>query len=481
MKFLYPDKETVIPPSETINPPDYGEGEIAPDFSKLAPKPKPVSQEAREMVERTQTPKPGDPDYIHPSPEQLQAEQDARDREEKEKQEKAAKAEPVKTDETKPKEEVVEPKGKEPDKKPKEEVKKEADVKLLSDEEIEDLHPEDNISEKGLANFKEMRGLVKTATKEARKYQAKITELEKQLSEKPTVPEDINKELEELRRQRLAQDVDNDPKLLGEFNEKMHPVKERLVAELKRQGLGDGMTPEEAKEFFDKELWEKDDRWWKEVVIRRLTPEEGADTEDLERSRRVIKRCLEDRDDLKYNLTLKIEEAKKDLGKYAENRDEEMKRGFEAFRDAIRDTVIEHSKDHEWASLKDIPADATKEMKESYEKHNANVVELAAIVKDIITKITHGDPRAIGTAAFAHIKVMQMVKQADKDGQEIKSLKKRLEDAEQLIANARKSGRMAQVSREAVKPPARKLRPNEPDLGGTSKDVPPDFSYLGRR
>lgn len=462
-----------IPPAANDPPaPNAGEDDVAPDFSSI----KTVAVDPKESEP---DPALSEHDAGVKTPEEIKAEADAAAEAKRAEDEKIeadrlkAESDAKKKDEPADKDKVKEITDAEKAA-AAEEARKSAEADKIPDDDkdIEDLQPPKGTSEKGVADFNKMRELIKGERGKARalETQMKAVKLELETAKSAgEIPEDVKKELTDLRA-RLGVE---DPVVMKEFNEKLTATQSNLVAELKALGLGSKLSPEEQKDFFEKELWEQDAEWWQDKVLDKL----GKDFITRER----IKAGLVARDSALRERTAKAKEIQANPGEWEKRQQEEAAKSTEQFTKDLRDTVSEHQKDKDWANFKEITKETPADQKALFEAHNKAVEERTGKFRDDVLAVYNRDPKAIGRIVFTAHEAEQLRAQNTQLAKDLADAQKLVAEHEELIAASRKAGSIVHRSSDTPAPVAKQAARGEIEIGNTSEMLAPDFGSLGKK
>lgn len=273
--------------------------------------------------------------------------------------------EPQKTEEVKPT-----PVGTQPEEKTEEKID---DPLSQLDKELEQHQPPKKSHSGAAAGYKALKEVAKRERGETLKERQARESAEKERDElreklkNPALPEDVQKELEELRKMRRDRNIEDDPEFNQKYKAKLTEHETKALEILVDAGLNAktaewvksrggiiAMSKSKAK-MPDGQMTEME---WVEDVVLPKTP-----AVHRERVMRRIADALE----LADEMGTEIEKAKAEAPQRKEAQLKAVQKMFEEGKDEALAAL------GDMAKPKDIPADATPEVKAQIEKHNERV------------------------------------------------------------------------------------------------------------
>lgn len=225
-----------------------------------------------------------------------------------------------------------------------------------------------DVSPKNQVNFGKLREVAAHFKTKATTLEGTVAELgtklkdaEAKATEGKLTPEQ-EKEITELREWRKAFDTENDPEFKKQYDGKIEEIDNGLMAYLRANGLAE----DDEKKLRAHGIGKVPAEWWDENVLKKL-PFDKAD---------IVRDYLKER--TKTGMAKAAE-----IQKFQEQRPQMLQKDTEAkqveaveFRKKIDTHIANLVKDVDWARPKEIPADATPEVKTQIEAHNKNVEEV---------------------------------------------------------------------------------------------------------
>tara|TARA_R110000868_G_scaffold73521_5_gene213205 strand:- start:1410 stop:2720 length:1311 start_codon:yes stop_codon:yes gene_type:complete len=233
-------------------------------------------------------------------------------------------------------------------------------VEPVLDPEIAAIPKPKSLSPQNESNWAKVTRLADTYKKEA----VRVPELEQQIKDlearSPSVPEDITKELEELRHFRQVIDFENDPTFKSTYDGPIEEARTLAYDILVRNGMPAEKIEEIKKAGGPEKI---NGEWWQDHVISKL---EFPDSKRFESSL--------------IDLVGLQEKRGKEVGDRASKRDEligeketQRREAFTKDTEVIEQTLEEVTKDVPWARYIEVSPTATPEEKKKLEEHNTTV------------------------------------------------------------------------------------------------------------
>lgn len=200
-----------------------------------------------------------------------------------------------------------------------------------------------HIKEVAKARVAEVAGQLTAMTNQVTELKTKLAEAEK---DKGKLPPDVEQELTESRRFRVAQDVLNDPEF-KKFDAQLNENSDIIYKKLLKDG---GLTQDHIDKI--KELGGPDKVDWEPILAKLPVP-----------VRRFIDSILVDNERVRSNRDAALTHAKDNASTYAQEREA---------RDVkiVTQSAEAYTKNLPWLQKKDIPADATAEQRTAIETAN---------------------------------------------------------------------------------------------------------------
>lgn len=292
---------------------------------------------------------------------------------------------------------------------------------------LDAIQPPQDISPRNLVNFNKLRDMAKHFKTQAEvlpQLQQRLQELERRNVQ---IPQDMVKELEELRTFRRVFDTENDPEFKKQFDGKIESLDNDVLAILLKNGL-----PEEtANQIKQVGIDKISPKWWEEAILSKLT---FVDRE------RVQKRLAERADTIEQRHK-EIQKFQQDRESFVQRDQQERIEQFNRTEEEIYDHVDQLTENVPWARYQDIPDNATPEQINQIEAHNKTVEELERQFVQALFPATSQARAEVAAAAVASTKLASSVQ----------DLSTRLADAN---ARAEKLQKELEAIRAAGRPPS---------------------------
>ena len=225
-------------------------------------------------------------------------------------------------------------------------------------------------------------------TQERQELEAKLAEAQKAVS-KP-LPDEVSKELEELRGFRAKFDVELDPRF-SSFDKQVNEANETTYAYLLRNKIASQETIDKIKGLGG---------------FGGIEPEAFLSTIKDATARRFIESKILAIENAKVDKERAIESAKANIGEFTKTRREEMENASKLGTDKARETLTGLLTQIPWFAEKQAKADAEDTEKTEVKEHN----EFLASVKSQVAEAVADDSpemRAILVAGFAQLLQLQ--------------------------------------------------------------------------
>lgn len=266
-------------------------------------------------------------------------------------------------------------------------------VAELESLDLDAITPPPGVSPRNLVNFDKLREVAKLHQQTAKRVPELEAELER-LRTTAQVPEEIDKELKELRMFRKVFDAQNDPEFQAQFDGRVKSLDDDLFGILRKNGL-----PEEVeKAMRDAGLDKVDPKFWEEQVLPNLS--------FVERER--VQKRLAERADV-------LDQKASELEKFASQRDEvigkrekEQMERFQQDTQAVEQHLENLTKDLPWARRIEVDKVPAAD-KAKAEAHNQNVDKLEMMFKESLYPTTPQARAEIAAAAVASTVLAQRV------------------------------------------------------------------------
>lgn len=230
------------------------------------------------------------------------------------------------------------------------------------DPEVEAIQKPKNLSPSNTQHWETLRTMAKARLKTIKELESKLTEATTQLQNKPAIPEDIQKRLEDHENFRRMFDLQNNPEFVNKYDNAMKTNRETAYAILAKHKM-----PQEQLDAIKKAGFENID----------------ADLFEGEIIATLMKGSLEERKDgialkklLETNLGLMVErdnslsEAAKQGSAWQTQQKQQREAAAKEFDAVVEKAVKDVQAKVSWARLQEVPANATPEVKARIEKEN---------------------------------------------------------------------------------------------------------------
>lgn len=433
------------------------EGEQAPDFGSIGKKT--AVKEASEGAEGGKdTQKPEKPAGEAPAKPAGQGKPVAKVAE-------TVKKEPeAKKPEEKPKEKVAEPAkaAEKPAEKAKEPEAAKETVKIPeTDDDIDALKPKPGAPTQVIKSFEEMRTRMKTERATSRAAHAEAEKLRAELAtvkeSTGKLPEDVQTELENLRKLSLVMQAENSPVFKKEFDAKISSADAKIYGLLEKHGLPKPVMEQikaaAAGANGNIEAWPQ----LGELVKAFKNPVDQQEFLGALKGRRDV---IGERDSRIAELGGSREKFLETVGKQEHESQLRYAKGVE-------DASIPLAAANEWIQDKQIPADATKEQREAIEAENAKVKELADQFGNNAHDIYLRDPAKVAAIALKAVEADYLREQLETVTKDKEKAAARVAELEKQLVKIRGAGRIAHVETPTTPTEsARKTTEAEGAVGG---------------
>lgn len=269
-----------------------------------------------------------------------------------------------------------------PEPKPRKDESDEEFEKRMADVQLKpSSHPKTKEAfERTKSEIKEYRELAKEAQRQAKESEEKLSKLETEYKGKVITPE-IEQELTELRERRREFHIEQDPEFRAKYSTKLQQIDERALGIL----VATQLPPAWAKFITDnggvvamsssaKQMpaGKFENQTYQQFIEDTLMPR----MPEIQQTR--LKNSIAAGMDLRDEMSREIEHAKSHGSELQQKRQKDIQDKFEA---AVRTT---RSKLGKMAEKWEYPADATKEQRESVDKHNARQEKAAKAFEDFL-------------------------------------------------------------------------------------------------
>jgi hypothetical protein len=256
---------------------------------------------------------------------------------------------------------------------------------------LDTIAPPPGVSPKNLVNFNKLREVAKHYKEQA----SRVTELEQRLAS-GTVPEDVAKEVEELRNFKRIFDTENDPEFQSHFTAQFEKLDEDVFTLLKRNGLSAEVEADMRKLGLDK----IDPKWWEANILSRLS------FVDQER----VRKRLAERADIADNKSKILDDFHNHRGEYIKRIEESRRVAQEQSNQQVLHHLDQLTANVPWARYRDVPDKATAKEKAEIAEHNKGVKELETRFHEALSPQTPQARAEVAAAAVASIKLADSVR-----------------------------------------------------------------------
>lgn len=243
------------------------------------------------------------------------------------------------------------------------------------DEEIDSIPEPVNVSPDAKANLKKLRDVAKArqikiteTTKQLEEVQGKVKEYEKQLAVPKALTPEVEEELKEARRIRRLFDIEKDPEFKKQFEVPLKTAEEDIIEILKRNDLPANLLEEIKKNGLDS----MGDEFWS-------NPETGKGVFDMlkkgssaaeKKDAIILEDLLKKRATIGFEKEKAVKAAAIEGSEYLKKRENEGAVKEQQEQQVIQAIVEGWQKKIAWANYKEVPKDATPEVKAQIESDN---------------------------------------------------------------------------------------------------------------
>jgi len=305
------------------------------------------------------------------------------------------------------------------------------------DAEIDAITEPRGLNPENKNNWKKLQTVAKQHKAGEAKAVAELTELKKQ---KASIPEDVTKELEELRTLRRTFAIEKDPEFIQKYDTAVKSNFSEIEALLKLGGIPEANLKEmQAKGFGTYSM-----KWWNENVLSLL--EESEDPKENEAGA-VIKELLNKNFTASYEKQKAIKSAAEGQSEYFKTKEAQTKAQQEQGTKLVQERVKQLQEQFPWAKLQEIPKDASPEDKARITRDNEIFAETETAFKTALNPQTMEDRVDSAVKASLVFKYASELEAALKHSAALEEEMKALKQAGQT----HKAGRAAPASNGAPK------------------------------
>jgi hypothetical protein len=308
---------------------------------------------------------------------------------------------------------------------------------------LDTIQPPQDISPRNLVNFNKLRDMAKHFKTQAEilpQLQQRLQELERRNVQ---VPQDVAKELEELRTFRRVFDTENDPEFKKQFDGKIESLDNDVLSILMKNGL-----PEDtAKQIKQVGMDKISPKWWEETILSKLT---FVDRE------RVQKRLAERADTIDQRHQ-EIQKFQQDRESFVQREQQERVERFNKTEEEIYGHVEQLTENVPWARYQELPEGATPEQIKQIEAHNASVEELERQFVHALFPETSQARAEVAAAAVASTKLAASVQDLST---RLTDANSRAEKFQKELEAIRAAGRPPSARQTGTRAPASSERPD---------------------
>lgn len=316
------------------------------------------------------------------------------------------------------------------------------------DLDLDAIQPPQDISPRNLVNFNKLREVAKhykTEASRAAELEAQVRELQ---SRQGGLPEDTEKELNELRMFRRVFDTENDPEFQREFNEKIGNLDEDILAILRKNGL-----PEQTeKQLRETGLDQVAPSWWEKSILEKLS--------FVDRER--IQKRLAERADIHEQKHRELEKFASRREEYLQNSEQQRAQEFQNLQTEIYQHVDKLTESVPWARFREPSPNATPQELKEVEAHNKTVQELEKNFQEALFPSSAQARAEVAAAAVASTRLASSVQDLASRLQESNSKAEKLQKELDAIRSAGKA--------PSSRPAARKSASEGNDTGKLSDE-----------
>jgi hypothetical protein len=348
------------------------------------------------------------------------------------------------------------PEDKKPDAAPEPKVEPKAPEPKSEDEDedLKAIQPKKNAHPEVHNGFKALKGIIKTERQTTAQLRQEIEQLKQQSATAKPLDEATQKELESLRTfHRRLKNIEADPEFTAKYDGVIKTETEALVKQLESMKL----PKADCEKMLAEGLFNKthDQAWWNQKVFTPLTKQGQI------LAAQNIAAVLSKVQGLGQERTTAIQKAAEDFKGYESQQQQKQEAFWKSWgekAEAEGKKVIQELPD--WARPKEVPANATPEVRKSIEDHNDFFEKMKAAVQENVTKINSVDPATITRAAISMVALEKIKKDFDASQVELQKAKAEAEELRGKLAKISQAGRVA--SKESA--PVAAAKPTEKTL-----------------
>jgi hypothetical protein len=301
---------------------------------------------------------------------------------------------------------------------------------------LDAIQPPADISPRNLVNFNKLREVAKHYKTEASRLPELETRLRELESHQTGIPENIEKELNELRAFRQVFDTENDPEFQREFNEKIGNLDEDILAILRKNGL-----PEDTeKQLREVGLDQVAPTWWEKSVLEKLS---FVDRE------RVQKRLAE-RADIHEQKHRELEKFASRREEYLQNSETQRAQEFQNFQSEIYQHVDKLTSNVPWARYREPSKNASEAEIKEVAQHNKIVEELEKNFQEALFPSSAQARAEVAAAAVASTRLASSVQDLATRLQDANGRAEKLQKELDAIRSAGKAPSSRPAARKAA-------------------------------
>lgn len=282
---------------------------------------------------------------------------------------------------------------------------------------------------------KEIKAKLPEYEAKVKDYETKIAEFQKAPVVQPEVVQKLEARIKELEHYEFLVAPEHSSFVTKEFDAKLTTVNESVYSILKANGLPEAETKDaEGKEQLSVAYLKKTGgilgqpyEFWEKNLLPHLPP--------LER-KRVEAKLLEAAETTDARQEALKSAPEKQQQFYKEAQEKQEKQLNEEITQA-KGRIAEIQKENEWARRKEVPADATPELKKELEEHNRGVEEAERLFPVLYAPKTAVDRVNLATAVLAGFRAEKLLNDELKRSE---TLQKQLDEANEKLGKIKKAG-----------------------------------------
>lgn len=313
--------------------------------------------------------------------------------------------------------------------------------------------------------FGALKEKIKSERAEKKLIQAELeqfkAEVEALKSKQPEIPESMIKEVNEMREFFYAHNIEKNPEFIEKYSKPAAEGAESLVKQL--QAISGNTLPQQiADNIASKGASSYPDGWW-EALLNKLPRFQRAAVES-----QLVKQL---------GLEASRDSAKKEMSgnaeKYVKLQEEQTQKQVQEWSAAAHQEGMKIMQEEgDWVKEKQIPENASPEVKRQIEEHNNKLKGYVQKITDYVNAVYTRDPVSVTRAGFAMFKAEHLKAENEAITKERESLKAEVDELRKELGKIKQSGRVA--SQKVAAPPK---KATDDRIMSTAEALEKEFGY----